>query len=280
AGAGGKRGATAIVNTDDEYGTELASYVKSTGNLRLVTYGRSDADVSVLEASGTPAGTRATFDTPAGSFSADLKLISEFNVMNALAATAIACSQGVPLETIGAGLARVENVEGRLETVDAGQDFTIVVDYAHTPDALERTIAAVGKLVPGRLITVFGCGGDRDRGKRPIMGEIAVMGSDSVVVTSDNPRTEDPSAIIAEIVAGIESGRGSAELAVIEDRRKAIAHAIGAARTGDLVLIAGKGHEDYQIVGATRSRFDDREEARAAVVEESDRGRDGEGAAD
>jgi len=280
AGAGGKRGATAVVNTDDEYGRELASYVKSTGNLRLVTYGHSDADVSVLEASGTPTGTSVVFDTAAGSFSTDLRLISEFNVMNALAATAIAFSQGVPLETIGAGLARVESVEGRLETVDAGQDFLIVVDYAHTPDALEKTMAAVGKLVPGKLITVFGCGGDRDKGKRPIMGEIATMGSDSVVVTSDNPRTEDPAAIIAEIVAGIESGRGTAELAVIEDRREAIGHAIRIARTGDVVLIAGKGHEDYQIVGTTRSHLDDREEARAAVVGESDRGRDGEGTAD
>ncbi len=280
AGAGGKQGATAVINTDDEYGKELAAYVKSTGSLRLVTYGRSGADVTVRDASSTPAGTRATFDTPSGSFSTDLKLISEFNVMNALAATAIACSQGVPLETIGAGLARVECVEGRLETVDAGQDFTIVVDYAHTPDALEKTIAAVGQLVTGRIITVFGCGGDRDRGKRPIMGEIATMGSDSVVVTSDNPRTEDPAAIIAEIVAGIESGRGTAGLAVIEDRGEAIAHAIGTAGTGDLVLIAGKGHEDYQIVGTTKSHFDDREAARAAVVGESDRGTDGEGAID
>ena len=280
AGGGGKQGATAVINTDDEYGRELASYVKSTGNLRLVTYGRSGADVSVLEASSTPAGTRATFDTPAGSFSTDLRLISEFNVMNALAATAIAVSQGIPSEAIGGGLARVGNVEGRLETVDAGQDFTIVVDYAHTPDALEKTIAAVGKLVSGRLITVFGCGGDRDSGKRPIMGDIAMKGSDIVVVTSDNPRTEDPPAIIAEIVAGIESGRGPDELAVIEDRREAIAHAIGVARAGDLVLIAGKGHEDYQITGTTRFHFDDREEARAAVVGEPDRGSNGEGAAD
>ena len=280
AGAGGKQGATAVINTDDEYGRELASYVRSTGNLRLVTFGRSGADVFVLEASSTPTGTRATFETPAGSLSTDLKLISEFNVMNALAATAIAVSQGVPLEAIGAGLTRVRNVEGRLETVDAGQDFTIVVDYAHTPDALEKTIAAVAKLASGRLITVFGCGGDRDRGKRAIMGEIAMRGSDVVVVTSDNPRTEDPDAIIAEIVAGIGSGRGGMELAVIENRREAIRHAIGVARTGDLVLIAGKGHEGYQIVGTTRSHFDDREEARAAVVGESDRGRDGEGAAD
>ncbi len=281
AGAAGKPGATAIINSDDEFGRELVSYVRSTGNLRLVTYGRSGADVSVVEAASGPSGTTATFDTPAGSFATDLRLISEFNVMNALAATAVAVSQGIPLETIAAGLSRVESVEGRLETVDAGQDFAIVVDYAHTPDALEKTLRAVGKLVPGRLITVFGCGGDRDRGKRPMMGAIAGAGSDVVVVTSDNPRSEDPAAIISAVVAGVRSAGGSAELSVIEDRREAIAFAIGEANAGDLVLIAGKGHEDYQIVGDTRLHFDDREEARAAVVAGgSHRGRHGEGTAD
>jgi UDP-N-acetylmuramoyl-L-alanyl-D-glutamate--2,6-diaminopimelate ligase len=199
--------------------------------------------------------------------------------MNALAATAIAVSQGVPLDVIASGLSSVGAVEGRLETVDAGQNFAIVVDYAHTPDALRKTLEAIGKLVTGRVITVFGCGGDRDRGKRPMMGGIAAEGSDLVVVTSDNPRTEDPAAIIDEIVAGVEAAGGGTKLAVIEDRREAIAHAVGEAGPGDLVLIAGKGHEDYQIVGTAKLHFDDREEARAAV-EAADRGRDGEGAAD
>lgn len=281
AGAAGKPGATAVVNTDDEFGRELASYVRSTGNLRLVTYGRSDADVTVVEVTSGPAGSTAAFATPAGGLTVDLRLISEFNVMNALAAAAVAVSQGVPAEAIAAGLSKVKSVDGRLETVDAGQDFAIVVDYAHTPDALAKTIAAVRKLVPGRLITVFGCGGDRDRGKRPMMGEIAAKGSDVVVVTSDNPRGEDPAAIINEIVDGVISAGSSAEFAVIEDRREAIAHAIETATAGDLVLIAGKGHEDYQIVGETKLHFDDREEARAAVDGgTSDRGRDGEGAAD
>jgi len=285
AGAGGKAGATAVVNVDDAFGAELADYVRSTGSLRLVTFGRTGADVSVVETSGTPEGTVATFSTPAGSFGTRLNLISEFNVMNALAASAIAFSQGIPLEHIGAGLARVERVEGRLETVSAGQDFAIVVDYAHTPDALEQTIEVVRGLVPGRVITVFGCGGDRDQGKRPQMGEIAARGSDVVVVTNDNPRSEDPGAIIAEIIAGAEAvagceGPGGAELVVIEDRREAIRHAVGVAEAGDLVLIAGKGHEDYQIVGDERRHFDDREEARAAVAGASHRGRDGEGAAD
>jgi UDP-N-acetylmuramoyl-L-alanyl-D-glutamate--2,6-diaminopimelate ligase len=281
AGSAGKKGATAVINSDDEFGRELCDYVRSTGNLRLVTYGRSGADVSVREAESGPAGTSAVFDTPAGAVTTELRLISEFNVLNALAATAVAVSQGVSTEVIGSGLSRVGSVEGRLETVDAGQEFAIVVDYAHTPDALEKTIAAVGRLVPGRLITVFGCGGDRDSGKRPMMGEIAAAGSDVVVVTSDNPRTEDPTAIIGEIVAGAKSAANAGEVTVIVDRRRAIAHAVSIAGAGDLVLIAGKGHEDYQIVGNTKLHFDDREEARAAVAAgASDRGRDGEGAAD
>jgi len=202
-------------------------------------------------------------------------------VMNALTASAVAVSQGVPLEVVASGLSRVSSVDGRLETIDAGQDFAIVVDYAHTPDALKKTIDAVGRLVPGRLITVFGCGGDRDRGKRPMMGEIAARGSDVVVVTSDNPRSEDPAVIINEIVAGVISAGSSAEFAVIEDRREAIVHAIGTAAAGDLVLIAGKGHEDYQMVGTEKLHFDDREEARAAVEGgKSHRGRHGEGTAD
>jgi UDP-N-acetylmuramoyl-L-alanyl-D-glutamate--2,6-diaminopimelate ligase len=279
AGTAGKEGATAVVNTDDEFGRELAEYVRSTGSLRLVTYGTQGADVIVREATSGPKGTEAVFDTPAGDLEVGLKLISEFNVMNALAATAIAVSQGVPLDVIASGLSSVGAVEGRLETVDAGQNFAIVVDYAHTPDALRKTLEAIGKLVTGRVITVFGCGGDRDRGKRPMMGGIAAEGSDLVVVTSDNPRTEDPAAIIDEIVAGVEAAGGGTKLAVIEDRREAIAHAVGEAGPGDLVLIAGKGHEDYQIVGTAKLHFDDREEARAAV-EAADRGRDGEGAAD
>jgi len=285
AGSGGKDGAVAVVNTDDAFGSELADYVRSTGNLRLVTFGMRGADLSVVETSSTPHGTDVTLSTPEGDLETKLKLVSEFNVMNALTAAAIAFSQGIPLDVIGAGLSGVERVDGRLETVRAGQDFAIVVDYAHTPDALEKTIAAVRQLVPGRVITVFGCGGDRDQGKRPQMGEIAARGSDVVVVTNDNPRSEDPSAIIADIVAGAEAvagceGMGGAELTVIEDRREAIRHAVGVAETGDLVLIAGKGHEDYQIVGGERRHFDDREEARAAVAGASHRGNDGEGAAD
>ena len=276
----GKDGATACINEADEYGRLLIDRVRSKGTVNLLTYGTDASDVQARDVTTSREGTRATFSTPAGSFEAHLRLISEFNVLNALAATAMAVSRGIPTEAIAEGLAGVRLVRGRLETVDAGQDFMIVVDYAHTPDALEKAIAALRPLSDGRLITVFGCGGDRDRGKRPEMGEIAAAGSDIVVVTSDNPRTEAPAAIIAEILQGT-AVEGGAAVEVIEDRRSAIEHAVREARRGDIVLIAGKGHEDYQIVGTTKRHFDDREAALDAVAgKATGRGHDGEDAAD
>ena len=157
-------------------------------------------------------------------------------------------------------------VAGRLELVPGARGFSVVVDYAHTPDALEKVLAAVRDLNPARVITVFGCGGDRDRSKRPVMGRIAALASDLVMVTSDNPRTEEPGAIIAEILEGVREAGGSSEVTVIEDRREAIVAAVRAAATGDIVVIAGKGHEDYQIIGSETLHFDDREEARAAIA--------------
>jgi UDP-N-acetylmuramoyl-L-alanyl-D-glutamate--2,6-diaminopimelate ligase len=263
AGDGWKEGAAAIVNTDDPFGRRLAERVRGLGNVRLITYGWADADVNILESQLATDGTEVLFRTPDGDISARLRLVSVFNVMNALAATSIAVSQGIASEVIREGLEAVERVSGRLETVDAGQPFTIVVDYAHTPDALAKVIEALRATTAGRIITVFGCGGDRDRGKRPVMGEIAVRGSDLVFVTSDNPRTEDPRAILAEIVGGASAAGGDFE--VIEDRREAIERAVREAREGDVVLIAGKGHEDYQIVGTRKRHFDDREEAASAV---------------
>jgi UDP-N-acetylmuramoyl-L-alanyl-D-glutamate--2,6-diaminopimelate ligase len=274
-----KPGAAAIVNVDDPFGRELAASVRGSSRVHLVTYG-TDGDVRASDVVSTPTGTIARFETPGGSFDANLRLISAFNVMNALAATAVAVSQGATLEVIQAGLGRVSRVDGRLELVDAGQEFTIVVDYAHTPDALEKVLAALRELGPSRIITVFGCGGDRDRGKRPMMGEVVARSSDVAVVTSDNPRTEDPRAIIDEIVPGVERGiaEGGGGFEVIEDRRAAIQSAIELAKAGDIVLVAGKGHEDYQILGETKVHFDDREEARAAVrTLRGDAGSNGEG---
>jgi UDP-N-acetylmuramoyl-L-alanyl-D-glutamate--2,6-diaminopimelate ligase len=269
-GGGGKDGAAAIVNGDDPFGSELVSMLRSSGRVEVLTYGMGECDVTAGDLSTTPSGTTARFHTPAGDIDVRLALISAFNVMNALAATAVAVSRGVPLDAIAAGLARVEKVEGRLELVDAGQDFTIVVDYAHTPDALGQVLGALAQLPAGKIITVFGCGGDRDRGKRPMMGEIAVRNSDVVIVTSDNPRTEDPAQIIEEILAGTEdvpagSVRPGVVLEANESRREAIRRAVELARRGDIVLIAGKGHEDYQILGDRKIHFDDREEAREAV---------------
>jgi UDP-N-acetylmuramoyl-L-alanyl-D-glutamate--2,6-diaminopimelate ligase len=165
------------------------------------------------------------------------------------------------------GIASVANVPGRFERVEAGQDFTVVVDYAHTDDALLRLLTAARALKAGRIITVFGCGGDRDRGKRPQMGRVAARLSDVVFLTSDNPRSEDPAAILREIELGVRDvlAEKPVRYEVIADRRAAIEAAVREAKAGDMVLIAGKGHEDYQIVGSTRLHFDDREVARAAI---------------
>ena len=186
-------------------------------------------------------------------------LKGRFNVSNVLAAAAVGLACGIDLESIRRGLASVECVPGRLEPVDCGQDFSVFVDYAHTPDALKTVLTTAKTLSDGRLISVFGCGGDRDRGKRPEMGEISGCLADVTYVTSDNPRTEDPNAIIQEIVSGMGDVR---RYEVIPDRQSAIRAALEEARTGDVVVIAGKGHEPYQIIGTERISFDDREVAR------------------
>jgi UDP-N-acetylmuramoyl-L-alanyl-D-glutamate--2,6-diaminopimelate ligase len=183
-------------------------------------------------------------------------------VYNILTAIATAVAQNVGLDAIKAGIESVENVAGRFESVDCGQPFGVIVDYAHTPDALERLLETVLDIGVKRLITVFGCGGDRDRGKRPQMGEIVTRLSDIAVVTSDNPRTEKPMTIIDDILEGVLP---NSTYDVEPDRRTAIKRAIDIAESGDVVVIAGKGHEDYQILGKTKIHFDDREEARKAI---------------
>jgi UDP-N-acetylmuramoyl-L-alanyl-D-glutamate--2,6-diaminopimelate ligase len=189
-----------------------------------------------------------------------LKLKGRFNVENALAAMAGARLLGIADDAIAAGLERLEGVPGRFEPVDEGQPFTVLVDYAHTPDSLENVLRSARGLTSERVICVFGCGGDRDRGKRPVMGRIAGELADLVLVTSDNPRSEDPRAIIEEIVAG-----ATAELEIEPDRREAIARAVEEARPGDVVLIAGKGHEQGQQFRDRTVPFDDREVAREAL---------------
>lgn len=194
------------------------------------------------------------------SFAVNMKLIGRFSIYNALAAITCALQEGIAPATIKKALEKTAGVAGRLETVDCGQDFTVIVDYAHTPDGLENILKTAREVRENRLITVFGCGGDRDRTKRPLMGKIAAEYSDFCIVTSDNPRSEEPEAIIDEIIPGLMAVENS-HYAKIVDRREAIHQAICLAKTGDLVIIAGKGHETYQLVKDQVLHFDDREVA-------------------
>jgi len=252
----------AVVNADDP----AADRVKAACAVPVITYGiHRPADVMARDVQVTARGVSYTAVVNGEQVHLNLKLTARFNVYNSLAALAAGLACDIPLRTIKRALEEAPCVPGRFELVDRGQDFAVVVDYAHTPDGLENVLSTAREIAAGRVITVFGCGGDRDRTKRPRMGEIAARLSDLAVVTSDNPRTEDPLRIIEDILPGVRGVPG-AEYVVIPDRREAIGRAIRGAGPGDVVVIAGKGHEDYQIVGQRRLHFDDREEA-AAVLE-------------
>jgi UDP-N-acetylmuramoyl-L-alanyl-D-glutamate--2,6-diaminopimelate ligase len=243
---------TAIVNVDDLYGRRLAE------EFECITFSAegAEADYSASEVEFDASG--ATFSV--GGMRLRTGLPGHFNVANALGAFATAEAMGVGSEIAVAGLARAARVPGRFEPVDEGQGFSVLVDYAHTPDSLENVLRAARRLTKGRLISVFGAGGDRDRDKRPKMGRAGAELSDLTVITSDNPRSEDPKAIVAEVVAG---AKGAGELEVVIDRRAAIALALGRARPGDTVVVAGKGHEQGQeFEGGRKVPFDDREVAR------------------
>ena len=255
----------AIVNTDDEWGKQiLQQSLAPTWSYSI----HGSADLQATDLSLSIDGTTFTALTPIGPIPIRTSLVGEHNVYNILAAIGVGVECGLSAEIVQKGISECGAVPGRFELVNEGQDFAVVVDYAHTEDALARLLAAAQELKKGRIITVFGCGGDRDRGKRPKMGQVAAKHSDCVFVTSDNPRTEDPSSIIRDIELGIldlpESQRTSYRL--ISDRREAIHAAIQEAAPQDMVLIAGKGHEDYQIIGSERRHFDDREVAREAVL--------------
>ncbi|NLV46893.1 MAG: UDP-N-acetylmuramoyl-L-alanyl-D-glutamate--2,6-diaminopimelate ligase [Candidatus Hydrogenedentes bacterium] len=207
--------------------------------------------------------------SPWGAGQAHTQLVGRHNVLNALCAVAITAGLGVPVDTVLAGLEGLASVPGRFEPVIAGQPFQVIVDYAHTDDGLRNALTAARAVCSGRIIVTFGCGGDRDKGKRPKMGAVAAELADYVVLTSDNPRTEDPCRILLDVEVGLQrkGKRKGDTYTVIESRREAIRHALSAARPGDLVLIAGKGHENYQIIGTERRHFDDREEALNALRE-------------
>ncbi len=255
----------AIVNIDDPAGERIARMCR----VPVWTYGmKREADLRAEHLRLSLEGTSFVAATPAGSFPVVSHLVGEHNVYNLLAAIGVALHEGAEPDHVREAIAHVTNVPGRFERVMAGQEFTVVVDYAHTEDALVRLLTAAQAMKVGRIITVFGCGGDRDRGKRPKMGAAAVRYSDVVILTSDNPRTEDPLVIIQEVEVGVIEAlkdRPHVSYQKAPDRREAIAAAVREARVGDMVLIAGKGHEDYQIIGTKKFHFDDREVAREEI---------------
>jgi UDP-N-acetylmuramoyl-L-alanyl-D-glutamate--2,6-diaminopimelate ligase len=266
----------AVINLDDARSADIIGATKA----NVITTGMTDrADVH-------PAGTiqhgirGLTFEaaTPSGTVSLESPLVGRHNICNILTAIGIGTALGFGSDVIARGIKNMKAVPGRMEKVDEGQPFGVVVDYAHTEDALVRLLEAVREIAEKRVVTVFGCGGDRDRTKRPKMGAAAIAGSDVVIVTSDNPRTEEPLSIIREVESGMTGGMkmprvdaapqavsGKTPYHVIPDRQVAVAAAIGMAQPGDVVVLAGKGHEDYQIIGSTKIHFDDREVARAEI---------------
>jgi UDP-N-acetylmuramoyl-L-alanyl-D-glutamate--2,6-diaminopimelate ligase len=246
----------AAINVDDTYGRRLATDLRAVGNEQVLTFGRAaDADMRADEIEVGPEGARIRI----GDLELETELRGAFNAENVLTAAAVCRLLAVDDADIASGVRALRGVPGRFEAIDRGQPFTVLVDYAHTPDALERVLGAARELTRGKLICVFGCGGDRDREKRPMMGEAAAELSDLAIVTSDNPRSEEPSAIVEEILADV----GDREVAVELDRRAAIGLGLERAEEGDVVVVAGKGHEQGQEIAGRILPFDDR-----AVVSE------------
>lgn len=263
----------AVINVDDDYGRRLAGMFPA-----ALTCGHAaEALIRPEGLSVTLRGIHGAVTTPQGPVQIDSPLLGDYNVENLLGAIGAAVALGIPKEIVARGIATATAVPGRLEPVANDRGAVVLVDYAHTGDALDRVLQALHALGPARILTVFGCGGDRDPRKRPVMGEVAARRSHVAIVTSDNPRTEDPLQIIEQIRAGVSlvharelqreealAGQGSGYV-VIPDRREAIRFAVSLLRPGDVLLVAGKGHEDYQILGTTRVHFDDREELRDAL---------------
>jgi len=255
----------AVVNVADPYGRTIFERIR--GRLDVMTYGADDADVRVTALDLGDRGSRADIRTPHGDVAIETSLRGRYNVDNCLCAIGMSLHLGFPPAAAAEGIAAVSTVPGRLEPVGSGRDFAVLVDYAHTPDALEQALRASRELASRRLIVVFGCGGDRDRAKRPLMGRAATSIADVAIITSDNPRSEDPLEIIREIEAG-----AAGPYSVVVDRREAIAAAIDEAEPGDVVLVAGKGHEQGQTVGGTTYPFDDRDVVRELLKESLCRG--------
>lgn len=252
----------AVINTDDEYGRRL---MKRVGG--ALSFGLSrEADIYAEDIRSSKGGLEFTVQTPAGAFPVHSPLLGKYNVYNLLAAIGVGDCLGLKAEEIQTGIEGLSRVPGRFERLDSGRGFSVIVDYAHTEDALDRLLETAADLTSGRVITVFGCGGDRDRGKRAPMGRTAARRSDVVVITSDNSRTEDPVRIMDEVAVGVREGsaekKSPVEWVGVPDRAEAIERALGLARPDDIVIVAGKGHEEYQIIGHRTLPFDDRQVVR------------------
>src|SRR5712672_1664280 len=261
-GTGAGAPEVAVLNADDEFGKRLAGLAKKT-----VIYGlESDADITTKKFQLTFDGLTFTAHTPNGKVHVVSRLVGRINVYNILAAIGAAQALGLSNEVIENGIRNLESVSGRFQSIDLGQPFLVIVDYAHTDDALENLIRTARELNPkGRIITLFGCGGEKDRTKRPVMGEVTGRLSDLTILSSENPRSEDPLKIISDIAVGLQKTHG--KYMIEPDREKAIGMAMDEARSGDIVLLAGKGHENYQILADRTFEFDDREMARRALRE-------------
>ncbi len=267
-GAGaGKRAVAAVINRDDERGEALCREL----SIPVLCAGLDEkAGIRAREASFGPDGIAAEIKTPAGDVAVSSRLVGRHNLYNIMCAVGVGVAMGVAPHLISTGVSRVEKIPGRLERVRNRAGKSVFVDYAHTPDALEQVLRTLREVFQHRIVCVFGCGGDRDRTKRPLMGEVAARYADLCIVTSDNPRTEDPDAIIRDILPGM----AGTDFRVEPDRKKAIVEAVRNCGPTDVVLIAGKGHEDYQIVGREKHFFDDRIEA-AKALDEPETGSEG-----
>jgi len=250
----------AVLNSDDPAAEE---YMRSTA-ATVITYGiDTHSDIMAKDIVMTSGGTTFTLVTPSESVNITMKLIGKFNIYNVLAAIAATLVSGVTLQTIIHVVTNLTGVPGRFEVVDGGQDYTVIVDYAHTPDSLENVLTTAKQFAKGNVYCIVGCGGDRDRTKRPIMASVATEYATHAILTSDNPRSEDPQAILDDMLAGAKGNNYE----VIVDRKEAIFHGVSEAKAEDIIIIAGKGHETYQIIGKEVHHFDDREIAKEAITE-------------
>lgn len=255
----------AVLNNDDPISK---MYKKVCAGAHVLTYGiETDSDIRATDIYMDSQGTSFKLTTPVGEANVSMQLIGKFSVYNVLAAITTALAAKIPLQLIVKTIEKIEGVAGRFEAVHENQDYTVIVDYSHTPDSLENALKTVRQFAKGNVFVIVGCGGDRDKTKRPIMAQIAVQYSDEAIFTSDNPRTEDPVQILADMEAGVQGSRYK----VLIDRKEAIQYAINRAQANDVILIAGKGHETYQIIGPQLFEFDDRLVARNAIKERKKR---------